>query len=88
MTTKWAMVEVLYNPTILTKATSELDHVVGLNRTMQESDLPHLKYLRAIVKETLRLHLPVPLLIPHESKATTKAFGYDIPIQTHLFVNV
>ena len=85
---EWAMAEVLRNPTLVKNARLELDSVVGLNRLVQESDIPQLKYIQAIVKETFRLHPTLPLLIPHQSISATKAFGYDIPAKTGVFINV
>ncbi|KAG0560615.1 hypothetical protein KC19_10G193500 [Ceratodon purpureus] len=88
LTCEWAMAEILRNPTVLEQATSELDQVIGHNRLVQESDIPELKYMQAIVKEVLRLHPVAPMLIPHQNTHLTKAFGYNIPTQTRLFVNV
>jgi cytochrome P450 len=82
------MAEILRNPDVGKKARLELDQVVGLKRAIDESHIPQLKYIQAIIKETLRLHATVPLLIPHQSMSATKAFGYDIPAKTRLFVNV
>ncbi|KAG0591031.1 hypothetical protein KC19_1G143900 [Ceratodon purpureus] len=87
VTSEWAMAEVLRCPSVMKEARAELDRVVGLNRTVQESDIPDLKYIQAIVKETMRLHSIVPLLAPHQSIDATKAFGFDIPAKTRLFVN-
>ncbi|KAG0629923.1 hypothetical protein M758_1G139600 [Ceratodon purpureus] len=77
VTSEWAMAEVLRCPSVMKEARAELDRVVGLNRTVQESDIPDLKYIQAIVKETMRLHSIVPLLAPHQSIDATKAFGVD-----------
>ena len=88
LTIEWAMAEVLRNPTLVKNARLELDSVVGLNHLVQESDIPQLKYIQAIVKETFRLHPTLPLLIPHQSIRASKAFGYDIPAKTRLFTNV
>ncbi|KAG0578488.1 hypothetical protein KC19_4G026700 [Ceratodon purpureus] len=87
VTSEWAMAEVLKNPTLMENARSELDRVVGKNRIVQESDIPNLAYIQAILKETLRLHAPVSMLLPHESINATKAFGYEIPANTWLIVN-
>jgi cytochrome P450 len=81
------MAEILRNPNVGKKARLELDQVVGLKCTVDESDIPQLKYIQAILKETLRLRTIVPLLVPHQSMSATKAFGYDIPAKTRLFVN-
>jgi cytochrome P450 len=48
---EWAMSEVLRNPEVLAKAQAELDSVVGQQRRVQESDIPNLDYIQAIVKE-------------------------------------
>ena len=56
VTIEWAMSELLRNPDVLTKATEELDSVIGRERLVMEGDIPNLPYLEAIVKETMRLH--------------------------------
>lgn len=88
LATEWTMAEILRNPQVLSKAQAELDAVVGQTRRVQESDIPNLKYIKAIVKEAFRLHPVIPLLIPHQSTAACKAFGYDIPAKTRLLVDV
>ncbi|GLJ19652.1 hypothetical protein SUGI_0355940 [Cryptomeria japonica] len=74
--------------TIISGAQEELDIHVGRDRLMEESDLHKLKYLQAIVKETLRLYPPAPLLIPHESSEACTVGGYHVPAGTQLLVNV
>jgi cytochrome P450 len=46
--------------------------------------------LQAVVKETLRLHLPGLLLLPHASldEACQVAGRYDIPPRTKIMVNI
>lgn len=82
------MSELFREPSIVKKALEELDAVVGRNRLVQESDLPHLNYIQCICKETFRLHPPVALLLPHESFQACKASGYDIPAKSRMLVNV
>lgn len=69
------------------KAKLEIDSVVGKTRLVQESDIPNLPYLQAIVKEILRLHPTGPLIVRESSEDCVIA-GYTIPAKTRLFVNV
>lgn len=87
-TTEWAMVELLSNPTTMSKLKNELNEVVGRGKKFQEGDIDNLKYLQAVVKETLRLHPPIPLLVPRRATQDTNFMGYDIPKDTQVFVNV
>jgi len=85
---EWALSQVLRNPPVLKKVQDELERVVGLGRMVQESDLPSLVYLQAVVKETLRLHPPGPLSIPHFSVEDCTVLGYEIPSGTCVLVNL
>ncbi|KAK1433674.1 hypothetical protein QVD17_10589 [Tagetes erecta] len=59
---EWILARMVLHPDIQAKAQKEIDSVVGLNRPVTDSDLDKLPYLQAIVKETLRVHPPGPLL--------------------------
>lgn len=87
VTNEWAMAEVIKHPRVICKIQEELDHVVGPNRMVTESDLPHLNYLRCVVRETFRMHPAGPFLIPHESLRATTINGYHIPAKTRIFIN-
>ncbi|KAI3472157.1 hypothetical protein Pfo_029645 [Paulownia fortunei] len=87
ITVEWALAELINHPDVLKKAAQEIDSVIGNNRLVEESDIPNLPYLQAIVKETLRLHPTGPLIVRQSSKDCTIA-GYHIPAKTRLFVNV
>lgn len=64
-TVEWVMAELLNNPGVMQKVEEEVASVVGSNNSVEESHLPKLQYLEAVlVKETLRLHPPLPLIVP------------------------
>ncbi|KAL5673572.1 hypothetical protein ACJX0J_017878, partial [Zea mays] len=85
---EWAMAELLRNPRVQEKLQEELDRVVGRDRVLSETDFPNLPYLQAVVKESLRLHPPTPLMLPHRASASVKIAGYDIPKGANVVVNV
>ncbi|GAU18915.1 hypothetical protein TSUD_229050 [Trifolium subterraneum] len=87
-TLEWALTELLRNPNIMSKAKRELEEIIGLGNTIEESDIARLPYLQAIIKETLRLHPIAPLLLPRKAKTDVEVNGYMIPKGAQIFVNV
>ncbi|WVZ64591.1 hypothetical protein U9M48_014086 [Paspalum notatum var. saurae] len=93
---EWAMAELLCNKGAMQKLQQEVrrrgamatDHN-SLLLMVTDQDLPGMQYLRAVVKETLRLHTPGPLLLPHNSmQATRLGQGrYHVPSDTMVIVN-
>nr|XP_023884827.1 cytochrome P450 76AD1-like [Quercus suber] len=61
---EWPMTKLLKQPPLIKKATKELDRVIGRERWVEEKDIPQLPYIEAIVKETMRKHPVVGLLVP------------------------
>lgn len=86
-TIEWVLVELLRHKDALTKAQAELNDVVGETRKVEETDIDNLPYLNAVIKETLRLHPPIPFLVPRTNVEDTKFMGYDIPKNTQVLVN-
>nr|BAC53892.1 cytochrome P450 [Petunia x hybrida] len=84
---EWALAELLCNPEAMTRVKAEINEVVGSNRKFEESDIDNLHYMQAVVKETLRLHPPAPLLVPRRAIQDTSFMGYDISEDTQVFVN-
>lgn len=87
ITIEWALAELINNPHVMEKARQEIDSVTKKNRLIQESDIPNLPYMQAILKETLRIHPTVPNIV-RESSQSCKIYGYDIPAKTVLFFNL
>ncbi|CAA7022996.1 unnamed protein product [Microthlaspi erraticum] len=86
---EWAMAELLRNPKMMVKAREEIRQVIRRNDTVQESDIFKLPYLQAVVKETLRLHPPVPFLIPRKSESDhVRIFEFLIPKNAQVLVNI
>uniref|UniRef100_I1PCU7 Cytochrome P450 n=1 Tax=Oryza glaberrima TaxID=4538 RepID=I1PCU7_ORYGL len=77
VTLHWAMSELIRNPRVMKKAQDEIRAVVGEKERVQHHDMPKLKYLKMVVKETFRLHPPATLLVPRETTRHFKAIGRD-----------
>ncbi|KAK8503932.1 hypothetical protein V6N12_019101 [Hibiscus sabdariffa] len=86
-TVEWAMTELLRHPDIMKKLVEEIDTVTGKQNLVDDSHLPQLSYLEAIIKETLRLHPVAPLLLPHMSSEASTISGYTIPKHSKVFIN-
>ncbi|CAL1367267.1 unnamed protein product [Linum trigynum] len=84
----WAMSELMRNPQVLEKANKEVRRVFDGKGKIDEAGLAELNYLKSVLKETLRLHPPAPLLAPTECRERVVIAGYDIPEKTRVYVNV
>ncbi|KAK6158026.1 hypothetical protein DH2020_005340 [Rehmannia glutinosa] len=87
-TVEYALAEMMNKPETLKKAQQELETIVGKDNIVEESDMNKLPYLHAVMKEVLRLHPALPLLVPHCPSATCNVAGYTIPKGARVFVNV
>ncbi|GLT91004.1 hypothetical protein SLE2022_089140 [Rubroshorea leprosula] len=85
---EFTMAEILNHPEVLRKVQEELDAVVGRDNIVEESHIHKLPYLLAIMKESLRLHPVLPLMVPRCPSQTCTVGGYTIPKGSRVFVNV
>ena len=87
-TLEWTMTELARHPQVMKKAQQEVrDIVAGEGKVEETSHLHQLHYLKAVIKETMRLHPPVPLLVPRESMDDCILDGYEIPAKSRLLIN-
>ncbi|CAK9317108.1 unnamed protein product [Citrullus colocynthis] len=86
-TIEWAMSLLLNHPTVMKKAWIEIRERVGENRMVEEGDVSKLKYVEAIIYETLRLFPAAPLLVPHECSEDCRIEGFEVAKGTMLLVN-
>lgn len=68
------------------KAQKEVRQVFGTKGNIDETNLHELEFLNLVIKETLRLRAPGPL-IPRESKESCVINGYQIPAKAKVIVN-
>ncbi|CAL4942929.1 unnamed protein product [Urochloa decumbens] len=84
---EWALAEMVNKPEVMEKAMHELNTVVGKGRLVQESDIPHLNYLKACIREAFRLHPYHSFNPPHVAMKDTTVAGYMIPKDSHVIIS-
>lgn len=81
------MAELMKNPDVLSKAQAEVRAQFMDEMKVSEEALNKLLYLPLVLKETLRLHPPAPLLLPRECREQLQVLGYEVPMGTMVLVN-
>ncbi|KAG2670236.1 hypothetical protein I3760_14G075700 [Carya illinoinensis] len=84
---EWVMARLLKHPEIMKKVTEELTKIVGLDNLVEESHLPKLHYLEAVIKETFRVHPPGPFLLVRTPSESSIIGGYHVPKGSSIFLN-
>ncbi|KAI3737369.1 hypothetical protein L2E82_27368 [Cichorium intybus] len=83
----WSISELLRHPRVMETLQQEVTKIAQGRLMILETDLDNMQYLKAVIKETLRLYPPIPLLIPRETTQDVKLMGYNIPSGTQTIVN-
>ncbi|KDP39029.1 hypothetical protein JCGZ_00786 [Jatropha curcas] len=86
-TIEWAMSEMVKDSRVMKKAQEEIRQVFNQKGNIDETRLYELKYLKLVIKETLRLHPPAPLLLPRECLEAVEIDGYQVPINSRVIIN-
>ncbi|XP_027906901.1 cytochrome P450 83B1-like [Vigna unguiculata] len=87
VTVVWAMTLLLKHPRIMKKVQEEVRSLSGEKAFLDEDDVQKFPYLKAVIKETLRLYPPAPLLVPRETREKVTIDDYEIPAKTIIYVN-
>ncbi|QHO25097.1 cytochrome P450 83B1 [Arachis ipaensis] len=91
-TSTWAMANLMKNPKAMMKVQEEVRNFFGSKGFVDEDEIRNnnnnvLPYLKAVIKETLRLVPPLPLLLTRETNEACKIGEYEIEAKTLVYVN-
>ncbi|XP_076945642.1 cytochrome P450 736A117-like [Bidens hawaiensis] len=84
---EWAFTELLKNPRVLKKTQDEVRMVLKDKQQIEQKDIDNMTYLKAVFKETLRLHPPIPTILPRVASQDAKVMGFDVRKGTRVIVN-
>ncbi|CAI0409276.1 unnamed protein product, partial [Linum tenue] len=88
---EWTMSELMKHPRVMKKLREELRRELVSDEKGEiiigEADLEKLKYLKLVIKETIRLHPPLPLLLPRQFIQDTTISGYDVSAGTMILMD-
>ncbi|KAH6794757.1 hypothetical protein C2S52_005234 [Perilla frutescens var. hirtella] len=86
ITLEWAMAELLRHPKMMEKLQSEVRGIIQHKHDITDEDLEKMQYLKAVIKETFRLHPPVPLQL-RIARGDVNIMGYDVVAGTIVMTN-
>jgi cytochrome P450 len=85
---EWVMSELMRHPGEMAKAQAEVREAFdNINPRYHESHMDKLHYTRLVIKETLRLHPILPLLIPRLCRETCEIGGFEVTKCSTVVIN-
>lgn len=84
---EWALTELIKHSKTMKKVQEEVRRIAGSKSYINEDHIEKMFYLKAVIKETLRLHPPVPLLLPRQATKDVQVGGYNIPAKSRVIIN-
>ncbi|KAL1534727.1 unspecific monooxygenase [Salvia divinorum] len=86
-TMEWTMSEILRHPTVMEKLQHEVRGILKQKPEITDDDIQKMHYLKAVIKEAMRLHPPLPLLVPRLASKDVQVKGFDISAGTVVMIN-
>ncbi|KFK32910.1 hypothetical protein AALP_AA6G305000 [Arabis alpina] len=84
---EWTMTELMGHPECMKKLRDDICSCSNGNLHVKEEDVEKMNYLKAVIKEVLRLHPPATLLVPRLLSEDVKLKGFDITAGTQVLIN-
>ncbi|KAL6524549.1 hypothetical protein OROHE_016220 [Orobanche hederae] len=86
VTLVWVMTELIRHPQVMKKLQHEVREVTKGKPHIGEEDLQKMQYLKAVIKETFRVHPAVAIYL-HAAREYVNLMGYDIEPETIVLIN-
>ncbi|KAL6559357.1 hypothetical protein OROGR_004474 [Orobanche gracilis] len=82
----WVMTELIRHPQVMKKLQHEVREITKGKPHIGEEDLQKMSYLKAVIKETFRIHPTVAIYL-HAAREYVNLMGYDIEPETIVLIN-
>lgn len=83
----WVMAELIRHPAVMGKLQQEVRQAFKEKGRVEEADMEELQYMKLVIKETIRLHPPVPFLHRISAEAWNIG-GYNISGGSRVMINI
>ncbi|XP_043286693.1 probable cytochrome P450 305a1 isoform X2 [Venturia canescens] len=88
VTLEFVFLRVTVHQEVQRRLHEELDRVIGRERLPELKDRPNLPYAAAVLTESQRMQMVLPIVGPRRAWSRTHLGGYDIPKDSYLLLNV